>query len=289
MNEYGTDFIRNVALVGHSGSGKTSLAEALLYNTGVTSRLGRVEDGTAVADFEDEEHRRHISISTSVIPIEYQDHKINFLDTPGFTDFVGEVKSALRVVDAAIVVVDAVAGVEVGTELTWQYADEYHLPRFVVINKMDRENANFQRALEGVQRTFKAKLIPVQLPWGEQAGFKGVIGLLSMTARPGKGDQQEPIPAEYAEAAAAARVQLVEAAAEGDDALLEKYLGGEELTPEEVIHGFHMAVLAGTFVPVFVASSITDTGINPILDGIVRYFPGAHRGAPGARPRRQQR
>jgi len=280
MKEYATDFIRNVALIGHSGAGKTSLAEAFLFNTGVTSRLGRVEDGTAVADFEDEEHRRHISVSTSVVPIEYQDHKINLLDTPGFTDFVGEVKSALRVADAAIVVVDAVSGVEVGTELTWQYADEYHLPRFVVINKMDRENANFQRTLEGVQRTFKAKLIPVQLPWGEQLNFKGVIGLLSMQARPGPGSEHQAIPAEYAAAAAAARIQLVEAAAEGEDALLEKYLGGEELTAEEVIRGFHKAVLAGTFVPVFVASSLTATGINPILDGIVRYFPAPTEEAP---------
>src|SRR5579859_638511 len=280
MKEYGTDSIRNVALVGHSGSGKTSLTEAFLFNTGVTNRLGRVEDGTAAADFDEEEQRRHISVSTAVIPIEYQDHKINFLDTPGFTDFVGEVKSALRVADAAIVVVDAVAGVEVGTELTWQYADEYHLPRFVVINKMDRENANFQKALDSVQSTFKAKLIPVQLPWGEQLNFKGVIGLLSMQARPGKGDEHAPIPPEYAEAAAAARVQLVEAAAEGDDALLEKYLGGEELTPDEVIHGFHQAVLAGTFVPVFVASATADVGIFPILDGIVRYFPAPTEEAP---------
>ena len=273
MNEYGTEFIRNVALVGHSGAGKTSLTEAFLYNTGVTSRLGRVEDGTALADFEDEEHRRRISISTAVIPIEYQQHKLNFLDTPGFTDFVGEVKSALRVADAAIVVVDAVSGVEVGTELVWQYLDERQLPRFVVINKMDRDNANFTATLESVQRTFKSKLIPVQLPWGEQHNFKGVIGVLSMKGRPGKGEAHVDIPPEYAEAAAAARVNLVEAAAEGEDALLEKYLGGEELTAEEVIRGFHKAVLAGTFVPVFVASALTDTGINPILDGIVRYFP----------------
>ena len=273
MNEYGTEFIRNVALVGHSGAGKTSLTEAFLYNTGVTSRLGRVEDGTALADFEDEEHRRRISISTAVIPIEYQQHKINFLDTPGFTDFVGEVKSALRVADAAMVVVDAVAGVEVGTELVWQYLDERQLPRFVVINKMDRENANFERTLAGVQQAFKSKLIPVQLPWGEQANFKGVIGVLSMKGRPGKGVEHVDIPAEYTAAAAAARVNLVEAAAEGEDALLEKYLGGEELTDAEVVRGFHKAVLAGSFVPVFVASALTDTGINPILDGIVRYFP----------------
>jgi elongation factor G len=273
MNEYGTEFIRNVALVGHSGAGKTSLTEAFLHNTGVTSRLGRVEDGTALADFEDEEHRRRISISTAVIPVEYQQHKINFLDTPGFTDFVGEVMSALRVADAALVVVDAVAGVEVGTELVWQYCDERKLPRFVIINKMDRENANFAATLESVQRTFKSKLIPVQLPMGEQLNFKGVIGVLSMKARPGRGAEQIAIPPEYAEAAAAARVNLVEAAAEGEDALLEKYLGGEELTAEEVIRGFHKAVLAGSFVPVFVASALTDTGINPILDGIVRYFP----------------
>ncbi len=280
MKEYATEFIRNVALIGHSGSGKTSLTEAFLFNSGVTSRLGRVEDGTATADFDEEEQRRRISVSTAVIPIEYQNYKINFLDTPGFTDFVGEVKSALRVADAAMVVVDAVAGVEVGTELTWQYADECHLPRFVVVNKMDRENASFQKALDSVQRTFKAKLIPVQLPWGEQLSFKGVIGLLSMQARPGKGDEHAAIPAEYAEAAAKARVQLVEAAAEGDDALLEKYLGGDELTPDEVIRGFHKAVLAGAFVPVFVASAAADVGIFPILDGIVRYFPAPAEEAP---------
>jgi elongation factor G len=273
MKEYGTDFIRNVALVGHGGSGKTSLAEAFLYNTGAINRLGKVDEGNTVSDFEDEEHRRKISISTAVIPIEYHNHKINVLDTPGFTDFVGEVKSALHVADAAIVAVDSVAGVEVGTELVWQYCDERKLPRFVVINKMDRDNANFQKALESVQSAFKAKLIPVQLPWGEQANFKGTIGILHMLARPGKGDQQAPIPAEYKAAAEAARVKLVEAAAEGEDALLEKYLGGEELTDEEVIRGFHKAVLAGTFVPVFVASATADIAINPILDGIVRYFP----------------
>jgi elongation factor G len=273
MKEYGTEFIRNVALVGHSGAGKTSLTEAFLFNTGVTTRLGKVEDGAALADFEDEEHRRRISISTAVIPIEYKNHKINFLDTPGFTDFVGEVKSALHVADAALVVVDAVSGVEVGTELTWQYCDERNLPRFVVINKLDRENANFQRTLEAVQASFKAKLIPLQLPMGEQHDFKGVIGLLTMKARPGKGDQLQDIPPEYAAAAEKARIQLVEAAAEGEDELLEKYLNGEELTQEEVVRGFHKAVMANLFVPVMAASAATDTGINPILDSVVRYFP----------------
>jgi len=273
MKEYGTEFIRNVALIGHGGAGKTSLVEAFLFSTGVTTRLGKVEEGTAAADFEEEEHRRKISVSTAVIPIEVHHHKINILDTPGFTDFVGEVKSALHVSDAAIVVVDAVAGVEVGTELVWQYCDEYKLPRFVIINKMDRENANFQRALEGVQAAFKAKLVPVQLPWGEKHDFKGVIGLLSMKARPGKGEDTVEIPADLKAIAEATRIQLIEAAAEGEDALIEKYLAGEELTSEEVVRGFHKAVLAGTCVPVFVTSATTGTGISPILEGITRYFP----------------
>ncbi len=279
MKEYGTEAIRNVALVGHSGAGKTSLVEALLLNTGVTTRLGKVEDGTTLSDFEEEERRRHISISTSVIPIEYQNHKINLLDTPGFTDFVGEVKSALHVVEGAIVVVDAVAGVEVGTELVWQYCDEYHLPRFVVINKLDRENASFQRALSQVQEHFKVKLIPVQLPLGEQAGFKGVIGLLSMKARLGKGDQLAEIPAEYQDAARRARTVLMEAAAEGDDALIEKYLGGEELTQEEIVRGFHNAVKAGLFVPVFVTSGTANIGTAPLLDSILRYLPAPNEHA----------
>jgi elongation factor G len=279
MKEYGTEAIRNVALVGHSGSGKTTLTEALLLNTGVTNRLGKVEDSTTVSDFEDEERRRKISISTSVIPLEYHDHKINLLDTPGFTDFVGEVKSALHVVEGAIVVVDAVAGVEVGTELVWGYCDEYHLPRFVVINKLDRENANFQRTLSQVQERFKAKLVPVQLPIGEQAAFKGVIGLLSMKARLGKGDQTADIPAEYQDAAQQARIVLMEAAAEGDDALIEKYLGGEELTQDEIVHGFHNAVKAGLFVPVFVTSGTANIGAIPLLDSILRYLPAPNEHA----------
>ncbi|MEK9164312.1 MAG: GTP-binding protein, partial [Chloroflexota bacterium] len=247
MKEYGTEFIRNVALVGHVGSGKTSLVEAFLFDTGAVTRLGKVEDGTTVSDFEDEEHRRKISISTSLIAVEFEGYKINILDTPGFTDFVGEVKSALRVADAVIIVVDSVAGVEVGTELVWQFCDELKLPRFVVINKMDRENANFQRALESVQGLSKTvKLVPVQFPWGEKHDFKGVIGMLSMRARKGGKGEVSDIPVEYGEAAKNGHTVMMEAAAEGEDALLEKYLGGEELTAEEIKHGFKRAVDNGT-------------------------------------------
>ncbi|MBI5830372.1 MAG: GTP-binding protein, partial [Chloroflexi bacterium] len=274
MKEYGTDFIRNVALVGHLGSGKTSLVEALLYDTGVITRLGKIEDGTTVSDFEDEERRRKISITTSMVAVEFEGYKINLLDTPGFNDFVGEVLSALRVADAAIIMVDAVSGVEVGTELVWQYCDEHKLPRFVVINKMDRDNANFQRTLDSVQGLSKTvKLVPVQLPWGEKQDFKGVIGLLSMKGRMGgKGDLVD-IPAEYADAARKGHLLMMEAAAEGEDALLEKYLGGEELTNEEIKHGFKRAVDNGTFVPVFVASATGNIAITPILEGVTRYLP----------------
>ena len=280
MREYESGKIRNVVLVGHSGSGKTSLTEAFLYATGATTRHGKVLDGTTVSDFEDEEKRRQISLSTSVIPVEFLDHKLNLLDTPGFTDFQGEVRSAMHVAEAAIVVVDAVGGVEVGTELAWQMCDEYHLPRFVVINKLDRENASFERTLQQIRDTFKAKLIPVQLPIGEEASFKGVVGLLSMKARLGKGDQIVDIPADLQAAAAKARVELMEAAAEGEDALLEKYLGGEELTSEEMIRGFHAAVKSRTFVPVFVASATADIGTLPILEGIERYLPSPLEGMP---------
>ncbi len=281
MKEYGTQFIRNVGLVGHGGSGKTSLVEAFLFDTGAINRMGKVGEGTTVSDFDDEERRRQISVSTSVIPIEYQDYKLNFLDIPGFTDFAGEVKSGLHVVEAAIVTVDSVAGVEVGTELVWQTCDEYKLPRFVVINKMDRENANFQKALESLQEAFpKTKFIPVQLPLGEQQNFKGVVDLLSMKAQSGKGDQVADIPANLKAAADTARVQLVEAAAEGEDALLEKYLGGEELTAEEVVRGFRKVAATGAFVPVFAAAGNANVAVLPLLDGVVRYFPNPAEAQP---------
>ncbi|HLC34497.1 MAG TPA: elongation factor G [Anaerolineales bacterium] len=282
MKEYAADRIRNVALVGHGGSGKTSLVEALLHVAGLTTRMGRIEDGNTVSDFDEEEIRRRISLYTSVIPIEFQENKINFLDTPGFPDFVGEVKSALHVADAAIVVVDSVAGVEVGTELTWQYCDEYKLPRFVLIAKMDRDNANFQQALASAQGLTSAKLVPVQLPWGERQSFKGVIDLLAMKARPGAGKEAAEIPAELKTATEEARVALVEAAAEGEDALLEKYLGGQELSAEEVARGFRKVVLAGTHIPVFVAASTAGNGLEPILRAVLQLFPSPAEGAPRA-------
>ena len=178
MKEYTTEFIRNIALVSHSSAGKTMLAEAFLHFTGATTRLGKIEDGSSVSDFEEEEIRRGISLSTGVIPVEFNNHKLNILDTPGYTDFVGEMVSALRVSDGAVVLVDSVAGAEVGTEIAWNYCDQFNIPRFVLINKMDRDNADFQKALASVQRLSEVRLLPVQLPWGEKQDFQGVIDLL---------------------------------------------------------------------------------------------------------------
>jgi elongation factor G len=273
MKEYKTQNIRNVALVSHSSAGKTMLAEAFLHFTGVTTRLGSIEDGTTASDFEDEEIRRGISLSTSVIPVEYKDHKINLLDTPGYTDFVGEVISALRVSDGALVVVDSVAGAEVGTEIAWNYCDEFNLPRFVVINKMNRDNANFSKAMGSVQEMSEVRLIPVQLPWGEKAEFKGVLDLLSMKAYAGGGKTPEDIPAEYADAVEEARMALIEAAAEGEDELLMKYLEGEDLSADEVVSGLSSVIQSGIYVPVFVSSGTHEIGLAKLLDAIIKLMP----------------
>jgi elongation factor G len=263
MKEYGSEFIKNVALISHGGAGKTSLGEAMLFFTGAITRMGKVEEGNTTSDFEDEEIRKSLSLSTAVLPVEFKDHKINVLDTPGFADFIGEVISALRVSDAAIVLVDSVSGVEVGTEIVWGYCDQFKLPRFVVISKMNRDNASFRRTMTSLgQLQTDATLVPVQLPWGEQHEFKGVIDLFSMKARPADGSASEEIPAEFTDAAEEARINLVETAAEGDDELLEKYLNGDELTAAEVAKGFRQAVMSGQFVPVFVTAATANVGTS---------------------------
>ncbi len=273
MKEYPTESIRNVALVSHSGAGKTMLSEAFLHFTGATTRLGKTEDGTTTSDFEDEEIRRKISLSTAIIPIEYKNFKINLIDTPGYTDFVGEVISALRVADAALILIDSVAGMEVGSEVAWSYCDQFKLPRFVIINKMERENANFQKALDSVQQFSETRLVPVELPWGEKQAIKGVIDLLTMKAYPGDGKTAQDIPADLKSAAEEAHVVLMEAAAEGEDALLEKYLESGELTPEEIVRGLASIVRTGNFIPVFVAAGANEIGLGPLVEAVISLLP----------------
>lgn len=280
MKEYPTKSIRNVAFASHSGSGKTMLSEALLYFTGAITRMGEINNGTTVSDYQEEEKRREISIATSVIPVEYQDYKINILDTPGYTDFVGEVISAMRVVESVVIPVDSVAGAEVGTELAWSYADKFGLPRIVVINMMDRDNANFQKALNSMREVSDRRLIPLQLPWGEKRDFKGVFDLLNKKALKGAGEEALDIPAEYLEEVEAAGMEAIEAAAEGNDELLMKYLEGEKLTKEEILSGLKEGIKAGSFVPVLVTSATSQIGLVPLLESMISLLPSPEEAPP---------
>jgi elongation factor G len=276
MKEYTTEFLRNVALVSHGGAGKTMLAEAFLHATGATTRLGRVEDGTTVSDYDEEEHRRKISLYASVIPVEHRDHKINVIDAPGYTDFVGEMISALSVADGAVILVDAVGGIEVGTELAWKYADQFNLPRFIVINKMDRENADFNKVYAEVQEFVRGRgkrTVKIHLPIGEKQDFKGVVDVIGMKAYMGDGKTIAEIPDHLKEAADKAHFDLVEAAAEGEDELMEKYLENGSLSDEEMVRGLRDIVYAGAFVPVFCAAGAREIGIIALLNDIIDLMP----------------
>ncbi len=275
MANFHTEQLRNVALVGHSSSGKTTLAEAMIFSTGVLNRRGRVEDGTTVADWDEEAIRRQISVAASVVPCEHKSHKINLLDTPGFIDFVGEIKGAISVAESGLVLVDPVAGVEVGTELAWGYLDEQELPRAIFINKMDRENAQFGRVLDNLRDLFSGNIVAVQLPIGEGSDFKGVIDLIGMKAYLGEGSTASDIPAGLADAVEKARTQLIEAAAEGDDELIMKYLDGEELSPEEINRGLRVGIAKRTVVPVFCGSALANIGIRTLMDALIAFMPSA--------------
>lgn len=278
MKGFSTEQIRNVALISHGGAGKTSLAEAMLYTAGAINRLGKVDAGNTVTDYDPDEIKRQVTISTSLAPLEWKGTKVNLLDTPGFFDFIGEVQGALRVADSAIVVVCAVSGVEVGTEKVWSYADDYNLPRLVFINKIDRENANFDHVLEQLRSFFGVKVFPLQFPLGQENSFKGVIDLVKMKAlvytdETGLAMQEEDIPAELQEKAQNLREKLVEAAAEADDALMEKYLEEEILSEEEIRKALRIGTLEGKIVPVLCGSGTMNYGIQPLLDLVTSALP----------------
>ena len=242
MQEYKSENIRNVALVGHQGCGKTSLVEAMLFSAGATTRLGSTSEKNMISDWEDEEKARGLSLSTSLVPVELNDIKINVLDTPGFTDFQGELKNAIRAADAVVVAVDAVAGVEVGTELAWEYARACQQPMIVVVNKMDRENANFDETLDQLRSQFADyKFVPVMLPIGHESDFRGVANALTQKAYYDAGGERSELPAEYADALEEAHMELMEAAAEADDSLLEKYFEEETLSLDEIRDGMRQA------------------------------------------------
>lgn len=278
MKNYESAAIRNIAVVGHGDAGKTSLVAAFLYNTGMVNRLGRVDDGTAPTDFGEDEIDRKISIRTSVAFCEHENHKINLIDTPGYASFIHEAKAAIPVADGVLVGVCGVAGVEVMTEKVYSYCQEFELPRAFWINKLDRDNSSFDRALEAINEIFDRRSVAVQLPIGKEKDFKGIVDLITLKAYIYAGDgskefKEEEIPAEMKDSAQEAHTALVEMIAENDEALMEKYFESGELTVEEMTSGLKTAVLGRQLFPVFCCSAAHNIGATQILDGVLRFMP----------------
>ena len=277
MKVYSADEIRNVALVGHSGSGKTQLAAAALFDAGMVNRLGKVDEGNTVTDFDEEEVARKHTLSSSVAFAEWNRRKINFIDTPGMANFLSDTRAALRVTDAAAIVVDAVAGVEVQTEKVWNTASELEAPCVIVLNRLDRERASLDRSLSSLRDVFGREVVPVQLPIGEEKSFEGVIDLVRMQAVRFPGDGREPavgdVPAALADAAATARDSLIEMVAEADDELMEKFFEAGTLSQEELEQGLRGAVGQRRIFPLLCTSALSNIGVQPLLDAIATYFP----------------
>ena len=284
MKVYDGPDIRNVALIGHGDSGKTSLASALLFVAGAVNRLGRVDDGTATTDFDDEEVARKISLQTSLAHAEWQNTKINLIDTPGYAAFVADAKAGLAVADAALLLVEAVAGVQVITERVFKYCQEFQVPRIFVINKLDRENASFERTMTAIQERFDRRAVPIQIPIGAESGFEGVIDLIAMKtwryAKDASGTATvADVPADLVDEAKEHHAKLVEMVAESDDALMEAYFESGELPHETMVAGLHKAFLERKVFPVVLASATRAIGIRNILDAAVALLPSpAERG-----------
>jgi len=267
--------IRNVGVVGHGGVGKTTLVEAMLFAAGAVTRLGRVDDGSTTTDFDPDEIKRKISINTSVAYCDWRSHRVNLVDTPGYGDFIADARAGLRVVEAAVVVVDAVAGVQVQTEKVWKFATEYNLPRVVVVNRLDRERADFFRTFEALGRRLKGRLVALHIPIGEESGFKGFVDLVRMKAvAVGGGKPSEgAIQGDLADRAKEYREKLVEAAAETDDELLSKYLDEGSLGEPEMLKALRAGIAAGKLVPVVCAAAVKSIGVHALLDLIVDSLP----------------
>lgn len=283
MREYRTEQIRNIGVIAHSGAGKTSLIEAMLYNGGAVERMGHVDQGNTVADYSPDEIERKTTLNCSVCIAEWSEHKLNIIDTPGAEDFYGDLESVLRVSDAVVVVIDATTGVEGGTEKVWEIADKYNLPRLIFVNKMDKENANFENALASVEEILEAGATVVQLPIGAEENFTGVADFVQMSAFT-KPDDNQPalkseIPSDLEAQATEYREQLVEAAAEGDDELIEKFFEGE-LTDEEISAGLQSGISSGNVVPVLCGAALENIGVQQLMDAIVNCFPSPANAKP---------
>lgn len=275
MKVYQTNKIRNLALIGHSGSGKTTLTEAILYVTGVTKRQGSVNEGNTLSDFDKEEIARKVSIGTSVIPAEFDDVKLNFLDTPGYFDFAGEMYGALRAAEGAILLVNASSGVEVGTEKSWKYTENKSIPKMIFLNQMDKENVNFQKVLNEIKEEFGDKVVPFTLPIGEAESFKGLVSVIDEVAYEynGKDAKEVDIPEELKGEIESIKEVLMEKVAETTEELMEKYFEGEEFTIEEIRQGLKLSVMNGDLVPILVGSAEKAMGIDFLLKISKNYMP----------------
>ncbi len=275
MKSYQTSQLRNIGIFAHGGAGKTSLVESMLFNTGAINRLGRVEDGTTTSDYHPEEIKKQVTIHTSLVPCEWNNVKLNLLDSPGFSDFIGDVQGVLRVVDNALFMVCAVAGVEVQTELIWDMANEAGLPKVIFINKMDRENANFEKVLGEIEQQLPGSFVPVQIPIGAAETFSGYVDVIAQKAYSykDKGELSEiPVPDDLADALEVYREKLVESSAEMDDEALEKYLNGDELTEEEIINGLKAGIREGKVVPILCGSATKNLGVKQLMDFMAEFY-----------------
>ena len=288
MKDYQTQNIRNVAVLGHGGEGKTTLVEALLYTTGAIDRQGKVENGTATTDYDPEEKRRQISISAALAPVEYKDTKINLIDIPGFFDFAGEMMGPLAICEGALITVGAVGGLDVGAEKAWAQCDKNHTPRMIVINNMSRENANFEKALGTVTAKYGTHIAPIEVPIVEGGQFTGVVCVLENKAYTGEGKtlKEIPIPASLSDEVESAREAIMEAAAGADEELMEKFFEEMELSPEDTMLGLRKGIADGSVVPVMCCDSLTRVGLGKLLDNIVDLLPSpADRVIEGINPK----
>lgn len=278
MKIFESEKLRNLAVVGHGDTGKTTLVSAMLYSTGAVNRMGRVEEGTTVTDYDDDEIERKITINTAVAYCEWKGHKLNLLDTPGYRAFILDAKAAMTAAETAMVVIDAVSGAEVQTEMVWEFADEFNLPRVVVINKLDRDNASFDRALESAQKVFGREVVPVQVPIGIEKTFRGLVDLIRNKAYlyewDGNGAFKEAeVPADMADMVAERREQLIEMVAEGDDQLMEKFFEEGSLSEEEILTGLTKSIRNRSIYPAFCASASHNIGIRPLLEAVIALCP----------------
>ena len=273
MKIFSSEKIRNVVIAGHGSVGKTTFTEAALFVTGATTRMGNVEEGNTVSDYDEDEHQRKFSVNLSILPVEWNNHKINLIDTPGYADFVAEVSSGMAAADVALIAVDAIAGLEVGTDRAWDLAEQNELPRMILLNRMDRENANFETVVSQLQEKWGAAVTPIQIPIGLESNFTGVVNLLSKTAFTGNDNTTGNIPSELQEKVDELSNELIEKIVENDEVLMEKYFDDAVLSEEELIKALKQGFCEGTIIPLVCAASSPQLGIHQVLETLINIAP----------------